>query len=181
MFNILCLFTRLGAYVNISQFAVWPAFNNRWSPTSHVFLVEQTSLHLTLEFCFISPTWNSLHEQVPLWNNVCFVDNRVFQQKERSNLLCFPKISKFYFIVSKRFQFHNNTRNLIFISLTEKEFGSQLHFFLWINLLVLKDLFLINAVYYGINKTEGITSSNTFISYYSNFLFKVWTKVLKAM
>ena len=33
------------------------------------------------------------------------MDNRVFQHNERSNLSCFPKIPKFYFIVGKRFQF----------------------------------------------------------------------------
>ena len=42
-------------------------------------------------------TWAST-----LINNVCFVDNGVFQHKERSNLSCFPKTPNFYFIVNKR-------------------------------------------------------------------------------
>ena len=64
--NIFRLFTCLGAFLNISQFTVWPEFNNKWSPTSDVCLVEQCSLHLTPEFYFVSPTENSLHKQVPL-------------------------------------------------------------------------------------------------------------------
>ena len=36
----------LGAFVNIFQFTMWSRLNNRWSPTSDVFLREQCSFHL---------------------------------------------------------------------------------------------------------------------------------------
>ena len=71
--------------------------------------------YFTVSFClsYIKFTTSTLV------NNACFVDNGIFQHKERSNLSRFPKIPKFYFIVSKRFQFINNTRNLIFVSFAE--------------------------------------------------------------
>ena len=65
-----------------------------------------------------------------LINNVCFLDHEVFQRKERFNLTCFTKISKFYFIVSKRFQFVNNTRNLIFVSFAKKNLEANFFSFL---------------------------------------------------
>ena len=68
-------------------------------------------------------TWAST-----LTNNVCFVDNGVFQQKERSNLSCFPQIPKFYFIVSKRVQLVNNTGNFIFVSFEKRNLEANFFF-----------------------------------------------------
>ena len=50
--------------------------------------------------------------------------NPVSLKKERSNLPCFEKKTKFYFVVSKCFQFVNNTRNLIFILFAKKNWES---------------------------------------------------------
>ena len=98
---------------------IWPGCNNKWSTTSDVFLVEQCSLHLTSEFCFVSPikltAWAST-----LKDNVWLLNNGVFQHQERFNLSCVPKILKFYFIVRKRLQFVNKTRSFIFISFAKR-------------------------------------------------------------
>ena len=63
-------------------------------------------------------------------NNVCFMDKGVFQHKERSNLSHFLKIPKFYFMVSKRFQFVNNKTNLIFVSFAERNLEANFSSFL---------------------------------------------------
>ena len=86
-------------------------FNNRWSPTLDVF----STLDVSFRLSFIKLiAWGST-----LVYDVFFVDNGVFQHK-RSNLSSFSKITRFLFMVSKRLQFVNSTRNLNFISFAKR-------------------------------------------------------------
>ena len=84
--NIFRLFTCLQAFINISQFNVRPGFK------------QQMVTYFRVSFCLS-------YIEIIVWastliKNVYFVDERVFQQKERSNVSHFSEIPKFYFIVT---------------------------------------------------------------------------------
>ena len=98
--NIFRLFTCLQVFVNISQFTVRPGFKQQMVTYFRRFFSRLMLFLSPFRVSFCLSYIKIIVLASTLIKNVYFVDERVFQQKERSNVSDFSEIPKFYFIVT---------------------------------------------------------------------------------
>ena len=116
-FSIFHIYNCLETFFNISQF-IFPSVT--MVKQQMVIYLRHFVSRAVFSHSYFGVPFCFYYIKLTIWantliNNIFFVDDKIFQHNERCNISCFPKISKFYFIV-KCFQFVNNARNLIFIS-----------------------------------------------------------------